>query len=344
MYFHQLLLLIIHKFHGERSSTAPFYLLKGKKSGQTIQDVTYFNLHPFFSLYPKLSKEEYNVEVTKLLSNEFIEMNESSISLTEKGFLQMNSNRKPLYNGWLYRGNEVVFWNRIELVVQTLSNFQADEKRFVPNQKNQLVHQFVRSYLVMKNFQDSAFVIEFKKQIEQLLVSPIFEDIHRELFVYRLSGYDKSGMTWEQLARYYNLSILDVKLLFIEGLHIALAAITKERYPDLYAITKDIEVMTPLTDSAMKTYRLWEKGYNIHEIAEMRFLKINTIEDHIIEIVSIKQDFPIVDFMNEEQVRKVVQTSKELQTKKLKKIREQFPELSFFQIRLALTKGEVVNG
>ncbi|WP_391208924.1 helix-turn-helix domain-containing protein [Psychrobacillus sp. L4] len=344
MYFHQLLLLIIHKFHGERSSTAPFYLLKGKKSGQTIQDVTYFNLHPFFSLYPKLSKEEYDVEVSKLLSNEYIEIKESSISLTEKGVLQMNSMHKPLYNGWLYRGNELIFWGRVELVVQTLSNFQADEKRFVPNQKNQAIQQFVKLYLLARNFQDSIFVIEFKKQLEQLLYSPIFEDIHRELFVYRLSGMDKSGMTWEQLARYYNKSILDVKFIFIECLHIALTAITKEKYSHLYALTYDIEVMTPLTDSAMKTYRIWEKGYTINEIAEMRFLKINTIEDHIIEIVSIKHDFPITSFINEEQVQKVLQTSKELQTKKLKRIREKFPELSFFQIRLALTKGEVLNG
>ena len=48
MHFHQILLFIIHKLSGQRSENAPYYLIKGKKSGQTIQDVTYFQLSSFF--------------------------------------------------------------------------------------------------------------------------------------------------------------------------------------------------------------------------------------------------------------------------------------------------------
>ncbi|MFF2752660.1 helix-turn-helix domain-containing protein [Psychrobacillus sp. NPDC058041] len=344
MYFQQLLLLIIYKFQGERSSTAPFYLLKGKKSGQTIQDVTYFNLHPFFSIYPKISKEEYDEEISTLLSNGFIKMNESTILLTEEGLLQINSMRKPLYNGWLYRGNELIFWGRVELVVQTLSHFQANERRFIPNQKNLVIHQFVKSFLIKRNFQDKTFVVAFKKQLEELIDSPIFEDIHRELFVYRLSGNDKSGNTWEQLARHYNKRIIDLKLLFIECLHIILQKLTLEKFPDLFILTENIEVLTPLTDTAMKTYELFLKGYDINKIAELRSLKLNTIEDHVIEIVSAKRDFPFISFISTEQIRKVLHLSRKLQTKKIKRIREQLPELSYFQIRIALTKGEEVNG
>lgn len=344
MYFQQLLLLIIHKFHGERSSTAPYYLLKGKKSGQTIQDVTYFGLHPFFSLYPKLSLEEYNDEISTLLKNEWIRSENSSIYLTEKGYIQMNAMRNPMYNGWLYRGNEHIFWRRIELVIQTLSHFHANEKRFVPNQKDQAIHQYVKNYLVERNFQDPAFHSKFKRQLMQLLESPNFEDIHRELFVYRLSGVDKGGLTWGQLVHLYDQSLLNVKFLFIECLHIALQIITHEKYPDLYMLTKDIEVLIPLTDSAMKTYNLFAKGFSLEEIAEIRFLKLNTIEDHVIEIVSTNQSFPIQSFITEHQVQQVLQISRELQTKKLKIIREKVTELSFFQIRLALTKGEEENG
>ncbi|TQR21082.1 helix-turn-helix domain-containing protein [Psychrobacillus vulpis] len=340
MFFHQILLLVIHKFRGERSSTAPFYLLKGKKSGQTIQDVTYFNLHSFFSLYSKLSMEEYKDEISTLLANEYIKSNESTILLTEKGLHQIKSMRKPMYNGWIYRGNEHIFFSRLELVVQTLSYFQASENKFVPNQKDQTVHQFVRTYLIENDFKKPGFVVSLKQQIMDLIGSSSFEDIHRELFVYRLSGYDKSGLTWEQLARYYNKSVLDVKLLFIECLHIALHTINAEKHPDLYILTKDIEVVTPLTESAMKTNLLFEKGYSIEEIAQMRSLKKNTIEDHVIEIVSANRHFPIYPFISNDQLNRVLQISHEFQTKKLKVIRDHVPDLSFFQIRIALTKGE----
>jgi uncharacterized protein YpbB len=109
-------------------------------------------------------------------------------------------------------------------------------------------------------------------------------------------------------------------------------------------LTEKIEVLTPLTDSAMKTYELFAKGFDIDKIAELRSLKLNTIEDHVIEIVSAKRDFPFISFISAEQIRKVLHISRELQTKKIKRIREQLPELSFFQIRIALTKGEEVNG
>ena len=68
MHFHQILLFIIHKLSGQRSENAPYYLLKGKKSGQTIQDVTYFQLHPFFSILPPLSKEDYDVAINELVN------------------------------------------------------------------------------------------------------------------------------------------------------------------------------------------------------------------------------------------------------------------------------------
>lgn len=344
MYFQLLLLFIIYHFQGERSSTAPYYLLKGKKSGQTMQDVTYFNLHPYFGLYPKLAKEIYEVEIEKLHAEGFIIMNESTLAITEKGLHQIVSVRRPFYNGWNLRGKEFVFWGRVELIVQTLSQFQRNEKRFVPVQKSNDVHQFVKTYLQQRDFQSSSFGADFKQQLLGLLENSQLLEIHRLLFVYRLSGYKNSGLTWEQLASTHQMTILDVKFLFIEGLHILLNEITEEQYPDFHALTKGIYVQTPLTESALKTNKLFEKGYTISEIASMRFLKENTIEDHVIEIVSVNPNFPIHSFISDNQMQEVLQIAQERQTKKLKIIREQLPDLSYFQIRLALTKGEEVHG
>lgn len=339
MHFEQLLLLIIYKFQGERSTSAPFYLLKGKKSGQTIQDITYFNLHPYFSLYPKLSKEEYNDEISALLTKKFILMDESFLAITEKGLHHILTFRQPVYNGWTYRGKEQIFWRRIDLIVQTLSYFQANEKRFIPVQKDNEIQHFVKEFLLPRDFHSNTFSDNLKKQLACLLENPNLLEIHRNLFVYRLSGYKNSGLTWEQIAAHYSMAVLDVKFLFIECLHIMLNEITVEKYPDLSALTNGVYAQTPLTDSAVKTCNLFEKGYSVNEIAKMRFLKENTIEDHVIEIVSVNPNFPIASFITNEQIQLVLQISTDLQTKKLKMIREKAPNLSFFQIRLALTVG-----
>ncbi|WP_313891015.1 helix-turn-helix domain-containing protein [Psychrobacillus sp.] len=344
MSFHELLLIIIHKFHGERSSTAAYYLLKGKKSGQTIQDVTYFKLHPYFSLYPKLLKEEYNDAISTLVEAGMLEIIESFIFVTEKGLMQIDTVKEPMYNGWIYRGNEQLFWSRLELIVQTLSQFQANEKRFIPNQKNPDIHQFVRNYLRKRDYQSQHFISSFKEQLKRLLETSILDDSQRELFVYRLSGCETSGLTWEQLARHYNASVLDVRFQFVECLHIVLNELNGAQYPDLIDLAQDMEVATPLTESAIKTNQLFAKGYSIEKIAEMRFLKINTIEDHVIEIVSANHNFPTTSFISAEQLERVVTISQLLQTKKLKLIREHIPELSYFQIRIGLTKGEEANG
>lgn len=344
MDFQQLLLLILQKLQGERSSTAPFYLLRGKKSGQTIQDVTYFQLHALFSIFPQLTKEEYDQEILALVTNGYIEILNSSAFLTEKGTAHIHSLRTPQFNGWLYRGNEQTFWSRLELVVQTLSYFQANVPRFIPNQKNQSIHQFVREFLVERDFRNTALSIKINKQLTELLKQDDLDDIHRDLFVYRLSGFKSSGWTWEQLAEKYEKRILDVKLLFIESVHIALSHINEINYPDLYLLTKDIEVMTPLTESANKSYNLLMKGYSIEDVAKMRSLRTNTIEDHIIEIVSADPSFPISAFVSNEQVEQVANLSKKLQTKKLKEYRAHLPELSYFQIRIALSRGVEANG
>lgn len=344
MDFQRLLLLILQKLQGERSSTAPFYLLRGKKSGQTIQDVTYFQLHALFSIFPQLTKEEYDQEILALVNNGYIEILDSSAFLTDKGAAHIHTLRTPRFNGWLYRGNEHTFWSRLELVVQTLSYFQSNVPRFIPNQKNQSIHQFVRTYLLEKDFRNTALSLKINKQLTELLKQGAFEDIHRELFVYRLSGFKSSGWTWEQLAEKYNKQILDVKLLFIESLHIVLSHIDETNYPDLYMLSKDIEVMTPLTESANKSYHLLKKGYSIEDVSKMRSLRINTIEDHIIEIVAADPTFPISTFVTNEQLEQVVNLSKKLQTKKLKEYRAHLPELSYFQIRIALSRGVEANG
>ncbi|MFJ7826218.1 helix-turn-helix domain-containing protein [Psychrobacillus sp. NPDC096623] len=343
MHFHQILLFIIHKISGQRSENAPFYLLKGKKSGQTIQDVTYFQLHAFFSILPQLSKVDYDAAITELYKGNFIELKESTVHITDKGMNAITQQKKVLLNGWQYRGKEHVFWKRLDLAVQTLSQFHANNKKFVPNQKDIATQQFVKDYLIEHNFRQFNLSNEMKRELHLLLENHSLNDLHRTLFVYRLSGFNTIGLTWEQLARYHQLSELDAKIFFLECLHTMLDNISRETSPLLFSLAKNIRIETPLTDSAFRTNSLFEKGYSLEQIANLRKLKINTIEDHVIEIVSTNKNFPISTFITKEQVGEILHLSSELQTKKLTEIKNRLPEVSYFQVRLALTRSEQLN-
>ena len=96
-----------------------------------------------------------------------------------------------------------------------------------------------------------------------------------------------------------------------------------------------------LTQSTQTTLRYIQEGKNLGEIAEVRRLKVNTIEDHLVEIVLSDKSFPIADYVSISRMRGKLQTAiKELDTKKLKAIKQMVDnkQISFFQIRLVLAK------
>ena len=95
-----------------------------------------------------------------------------------------------------------------------------------------------------------------------------------------------------------------------------------------------------LTHSTQLTLQLINEGRSIIEIANTRRLKVNTIEDHLVEIVLSDRQFPIGDYVPNKMENKIWEAVNHLQTKQLKVIKQWLKddEISFFQIRLVLAK------
>ena len=51
------------------------------------------------------------------------------------------------------------------------------------------------------------------------------DDSQKTIFTHRLSGFGLTGWTWDQLADDLKLNPFDIRLLFIESLHMLLAVI-----------------------------------------------------------------------------------------------------------------------
>ncbi len=107
-------------------------------------------------------------------------------------------------------------------------------------------------------------------------------------------------------------------------------------FPKNKLLTENIRIENLLTDSTQKTADLFKRGYSLEQIAMMRHLKTSTIEDHFVEMAMIIRDFPLHQFIDEADVEKVMDVLSTTESKRLKIIREQIPQFSYFQIRLVI--------
>lgn len=338
MFATKLIVSIFARYNNQRGSSAVYHLFKGKKSGQTIQDVGLFQLYPFFSITPKLTKAQYDTYIEEIFNAQFILLTEENVVVTDKGRQLIEDFRPVGFDGWHYRGRELSFFKRLALVVQTLSN-APHTMRFLPIEQDGVTQRFVKDYLRYHDFQQPAFQQQFTTQLMELVASLPVEERSKQVLSYRLSGYQQSGYTWQQLAVFLDEDILSLQLRFTSCLHSMINEV--RNYPLLADLAQNIRIEQLLTQSTQKTADLFYKGYSLEQIAQYRRLKTSTIEDHLAEMAMNDPQFPLTQFVPEELVLAIRKRTKQLQTTKLRIIKESVPQASYFQIRLVLAvKGE----
>ena len=342
MLLQQILLTILSSFQNERTISAAYHLLKGKRSGQTIQDVGLFKLYPFFGLLPKLSRQKFEEQLDLLFAK-------NRIALEENGYYQLTDEGKEVaknaldffFDGWHYRGNEHLFFGRLSLIVQSLSHQQNGVKAFIPIERNEQVQQWVRQFLVQHNYGRQFLQQPLYEEITTSLGQLPVDEKLKDIVIYRLTGFNQPGYTWQQLAFGYHMQEIDIQLLYISTLHQWLNEIyrTPECYPILSVLTQGVRVEALLTDSANTTAKLYKKGYSIEQISQMRNLKTSTIEDHLVELAMNDSSFSIEPFVSNEEQQQIFEAVEAYATKKLRTLHEVLPHISYFQLRLTLAKG-----
>ncbi|MCM3709799.1 helix-turn-helix domain-containing protein [Sporosarcina luteola] len=339
-----ILLFVISKMNGQRTLNAGLHLLRGKKSGQTLTDVEYFNVKPFFAILPKLEETTYTKAIDKLLDSGLIIQNEKFIKLTVEGNKRVKDLPDFHFRGWDYRGREMIFFGRIALLVQTLSYVRKGEFSFNPIQKDRDIQIFVKMLLERQPITDPGFAKKIGEELKMALLKSGMSDIQKYIFACRLTGSTETAKTWDQLSSELEMGTDALRLQFIESLHRLLPIVEDSaEFPFLNKMAFGIKVHSYLTDSAMHTKRLFDQGHSMASIATIRKLKMSTIEDHIIEMAMNDKRFPVTHFVSEELIHAVVSKSQELGTKRLKLLKDEFDTLSYFELRLILTAYKEVD-
>lgn len=333
-----LLLTIINKLNGERTIYAGLHLLRGKRSGQTLQDVEYYDLKGLFCVLPKLSTSIYDEAIEELIKENLIEIHEGLlVHITQSGKRAIENLPVYRFNGWDFRGREHFFFARLSLIVQTASHFKVNVTRFMPAQRDAETQRFVRNFLRDQPIKSESFSKELKRELIYLMEQSALTPIQKSIFTHRLVGYGYPGWTWQQLAEVHGMAALSVKLNFIESLHLMIE--TLEQTTEITYLKKiaiDIKTESHLTDSSLKTKALFQKGLSMEQIAATRRLKMSTIEDHFVEMVINDANFPLHQYIEKKDLKAVHRKSNELGTKRLRILKEEFPQLTYFQLRLIL--------
>ncbi|MFC7685151.1 helix-turn-helix domain-containing protein [Ureibacillus sp. GCM10028918] len=346
MIFHQILLQIFYNFNQERSISAPFHLLRGKRSGQTVQDVGIYHLHNYFGILPKLSRNMYDKELSVLIEDQYLVVKDDGFyELTKKATERIIDMQSLSFDGWHYRGNEHEFFSRLSLIVQTLSHQKANQMTFIPIQKEEQVQQWTRNFLKANHYQDGqlqqSLLIEINNSLEQTAI----EELGKNILMLRLSGFESAGLTWQQISFQVNLNEMDLQLTYIASLHnwINEILVYSGQFPLLFQMVEDIRIKNPLTGSAFQSAELFNNGHSIEQISRIRRLKMSTIEDHIVELAMNEPQFNVEQFVSGEDIKKVLTAVDDYNTRKLKVLHEVVPHLSYFQLRLVLARGERVE-
>lgn len=339
MLFEELIISIMKAVNLERTVSSPFHLIKGKKSGQTIQDIGYYRLYPYFAVMPKLDKKAYEEVVKRLFSRKLLLSNDEVIDLSESA-LEMEIPASKL-NGWKYRGNETLFINRLSLIVQTLSFTSQNEYRFDPVLNATDLQGWVKTYLANINFRNPETVSKFKSEFNDSLDAAAVPEDYKMMLMQRLTGFTLSGLTWEQIASSRDIHPLDAQLAVIETLHAWLDVLLEGgEFPLFRPLLAGVVQQSSLTESAERTEKLFKQGLSLEEIAVVRQLKPSTIEDHFVELAMNDPSFDYTVFMPQEIYRSIADISEKRNTKRLRDIKEKLPQVSYFQIRLALAVKE----
>ncbi len=328
----------------ERSISAIFHIITGKKSIQTVQDIHMYQLKSFYGVYPSLDKAVFQKQIRYLIKEDCLRIcNEEKqiYKLTPVGSRRLNevgeSSTLKLLNGFRFAGLEKIYFDRLRLLLQTLINSRMGNFNFIPVIENKEVEVWVKWYYIKIKPTRSKVLLHFYEELEMLLSR--FPDIVAEMFVDRLTGYKNFGKSVYQLAQQYGVQKDEIQLQITAYLHYILETVEREKdcFPYLASIADDLSANTSLTKTAQATYQLLKNGMPVQRIARIRNLKINTIQDHIVEIALYDVHFPIEKYVSQADQQEIINAHVETNSYKLSVIKEHVPNrIDYFQIRLVL--------
>ncbi len=319
---------------GQRSKMGIVSILYGKRNHQTWSDTHLFQLHKYYRFLFKEDEQLLDYCFQELLQLGYITILGNEVFVvTKKGeqflFSQQTASDYNFRDGRIIQKMDK-YWSFLHLLIQTLSNLLHHQLGFLPVVRDAGIQTDVKHWIAEHG------VVEGAKGLYKELLG-ILQDMpehYCNMLMLRLSGQHRIGLTLLQLSKQYNRSYWETKWEWESLLYQLFNSIHKNNYQFLPTIHKSNIL---LSGSSRETWLLLQRNMTITEISKTRKLKEATIMDHIIELALTGIDFNYFLYISDEEINKVEELYILLGSKRLKTYKERLPNLSYFQIRLALT-------
>lgn len=347
----------------ERTLQAVYYILRGRKASQTLQDVHLYSLYPYYRMFPRFSKENWDKIVSNLVQRGCIQIRtdagmngKSTFMVTTEGvrYAADLSNHYQLarwltpFSAALMTFNLDTFWKRLHLLVQTVSQIAAARMDFIPVVTDRRIQSWVKSQL-QSGEERERWQVHLGDELYKLW-SPHPMQV-QQILVGQLTGSGHTGRTSRQLAVEMDLAPLQFQLMFRYGLASSVERLQQER--EAFSLLKvlldadhDERGDVRLSESAAKTYALIQRGIPKADIARIRRIKESTVEDHLVEMALRCPEWDASEYLSPELADSIVRTSEKLGTGRLRLIKDHLgAEVSYLHIRLALARyrGEATS-
>lgn len=325
-----------------RTSSAVYHLITGKRSIQTVQDSHIYQLKNFYGINRTIKKRDFDKKINTLASEQLLNLDASMCcSVTPKGMDWLTEHSKALqlddFNGLHYHAASPVFYERLLLLIQTLSNSCNKNGFFIPVVDKAPILFWVKRVFRDLKSQKEEYFKQLYHDIHQLL--SIFSAEEASIYVDRLSGYNHYGKSKDQLAKDFHKDKCDIPLIIERMNHHMLTKVFSEphAFVAISLLIKDLENKQFITNSARRTHQLLVEGRSINEIGKLRGLRENTVYDHVVEVALFTDDFPVTHYVTESQQQQILTAARNDNTYKLKTIKQMVDSsISYFQIRLVL--------
>ncbi|ATF12975.1 hypothetical protein HPY28_03185 [Brevibacillus sp. HB1.2] len=339
----------------ERTLQSAYYILRGRKANQTLQDVHLYTLYPYYRMFSRFPREDWEKIVSTLFQAGWIlpvdaggTNSKPTFTFSDTGLQHAkHTYQKYRFDVWFapFTQSDLAeriepFWSRLHLMVQTISQMHHGDLGFIPVVSDKTAQRWVKNQLA-----DGAMRTAWKQQLSDELYrlwEPLDEGVQELLFC-QLSGVGQVGKTLGQVAEIRQTSRSYLMLQFRYGLAASIQTLLAEsnHYPLLSKLVTESHKLDPrLTESAARTYALLQTGSDKKEIAKKRQMKESTIEDHLVEIALRCPEWDMTTYLPNELAKEIVETSERLDTSRLRLIKDQLEAtVTYLQIRLALARA-----
>lgn len=337
------LYLLLRLFRQENpvKTTQIATIIGGKRTGSTLYQALANNLYPYFNTFPRLSRSDFDKLIRYFIAkgwlldngNHYAELSESGQDILDQYF---KDHYLPQYlNNMRYGNVWRIFFQRLILIVQVLSQYGHNTSAYQPIIQNIETQYFIKRWIDEMNL-NNQLIDRFANELEDVFSK--LDEEQAQILAENFSGYRQIGKTSRDIRQERNLQKGEYHFYLMDAVQHLLTIIVKSnsQTPLLFDIWQrtDYETYNGLSRSTAESYYLLKQGQSFDQVAHYKRVKPNTILDQLIEMAVTLPEFPIDNFVSEKEKLEISTYLDTADNLRFKAFTDKYPDIPFYKYRL----------